>query len=165
MDQMTVKEIHGKHAAAFKTVTESTSLDTVVWTFAAGASVQAVFVIDDTGSYRGAITRNDLLKWVTAKIVGSEATSSLGAGNMREILTAGDAGYLMRGDSTVPPVSETMDLAAALTLMMNSGEPVLPVVDSEGKLVGDLRISEILHSVLSLNGEELMSVQAGGVSS
>lgn len=158
MNRIKVKEIHGQHTPAFITVKDSTSLDTVIRSFVAGASAQAIFVVDDQGLYRGAITRKDLLNWVAIKIVGGEPARSLSVGNMRTILFAADAADLMRKGSTVP---EMMDLAEALKLMMDSGEPVLPVVDDAGKLVGDLRVSEILDAVLRFDAN-LKEIQDTG---
>jgi CBS domain-containing protein len=146
MKRIRVKEIHDQHSSAFKTVEESTSLDTVVRSFASGSTAQAVFVVDDTGLYRGAITRKHLLNWVAVKIVGGESARSLSIGNMRSILFAAAAGDLMRQGFAAPAVPETMDLAEALKMMMDSGEPILPVVDEAGKLV--VRVSEILDAVL-----------------
>lgn len=154
-----MKEIHGLHTPAFKTVKDSASLDTVIRSFAADAFVQAIFVVDNQGLYRGAITRKDLLNWVAVKIVGGEAARSLSVGNMRTILFAADAADLMRKGSTVP---EMMGLAEALKLMMDSGEPVLPVVEDAGKLVGDLRVSEILNAVLGFDAEVQESQKTGG---
>lgn len=160
MNRIRVKEIHGQHAPAFKTVKSSTSLDTVIRSFAAGSSVQAIFVVDNQGLYRGAINRRDLLNWVAVKIVGGEPARSLSIGNMRTILFAADAGELMRKGIALP---EMTDLAKALKLMMDSGEPVLPVVDEAGMLVGDLRVSEILDAVLRFDAEAHESQDTGGV--
>lgn len=151
MKRITVGEVHNRHAPAFKTVNESTSLDVVIGTFAAGASVQAIFVVDDSGNYKGTINRKDLIGWVAIKLVGGESSRSMTVGHMRRILFAADAADLMRGGSRVPSVSDSTNLAKALQIMMDSGEPVLPVVDGTGKLVGDLRVSEILNAALNFD--------------
>ncbi len=148
MNRITVGEIHEKHVPGFKSVAASTSVDTVVRTFAANTSVQCVFVVEDDGQLIGAINRLDLLRWVAVKIIGGEASRSLSVGNIRRILFAADAGDLARRTSAVPTVSLDTDLDASLRLMMDSGEPVLPVVDADGRLVGDLRVSEILAAAL-----------------
>ena len=151
MKRITVGQIHNRHSAAFKPVRESTSLDTVVGTFAAGASVQSIFAVDESGFYKGAITRKDLLRWLAIKVVGGESSRSLSVGHMRQILFAADVNDLLRSGARVPAVSESMNLEQALGAMLDSDEPVLPVVDSEGKLVGDLRVSEILNAALNFD--------------
>lgn len=151
MNRILVKEIHDLHEVGFKTVTESAPLDEVVDTFAQGVATQIVFVIDNCDQYRGAITRKDLLNLIAVKMVGGETSRAVTVGNMRQILFASNAGDLMRGNASVPVVAETLNLAEALKLMMDSGEPVLPVVNGEGELVGDLRVSEILSALLNFD--------------
>lgn len=153
MKRITVGQIHNKHGAAFKPVRESTPLDTVIGTFAAGASVQSVFVVDESGFYKGAVTRKDLLRWLAVKVVGGESSRSLSVGNMRQILFAADVNDLVSGGARVPSISESTNLEQALRVMMDSDEPVLPVVDGEGKLVGDLRVSEILNAALNFDDD------------
>ncbi len=161
MNRIPVKEIHDLHEVGYKTVTESAKLDEVVRTFADGITTQIVFVVDEDEHYRGALTRKDLLSLIAVKMVGGETSRAMTIGNMRQILFASNAGDLMRGGARVPVVSESLNIAEALRLMMASGEPVLPVVDDDGKLVGDLRVSEILSAVLNFDEASQQVVQAG----
>jgi len=46
-------------------------------------------------------------------------------------------------------VQESDTLQAALEKMLDDEEDVLPVVDADGKILGDLRLSEVLWWVLA----------------
>ncbi len=162
LKSITVGEVHDTHVSAFETVREFVSLDVVISMFAARASVQAVFVVDDSGNYKDAITWDDLLKWVTVEVAGGESSRSMSAGNVRRSLFAANTGDLVRGRSMVPPVSESADLATALRIMMDSSEPVLPVVDRGGMVVGDLRVSEILAAALDYDAPSMKAPDSKG---
>lgn len=151
MRRITVGEIHDTHTPASRSVDANTPMESVVRTFATSAAIQSIFVVEDDGRLVGAINRLDLLRWVAVKIVGGEASRSLTVGNIRRIVFAADASDLARRAPSVPSISVETDLAAALRMMMDSGEPVVPVVDKHGKLVGDLRVSEVLSAALEFD--------------
>jgi CBS domain-containing protein len=135
----------------------------VIAKFADGPSVLAVFVIDDSGLFQGAIARKDLLSWVAIKAVGGESSHSMSVGNMRRMLAASTAADLIRNAPSMPVVTESTTLEKALLLMMDSGESILPVVDESGKLVGDLRVSEILNAALKFDVKVQASQAEGDV--
>ena len=161
MKRITVGEIHDRHTPGFKTVAPNSSLETVVRTFAASGAVQSIFVVEEDGRLVGAINRQDLLMWVGVKIVGGEASRTLTVGNIRRIVFAANARDLARRTSSVRPINPKTDLSAALRAMLDSGEPVVPVVDEDGKLVGDLRVSEVLAAALDFEQADMLSPASG----
>lgn len=47
--------------------------------------------------------------------------------------------------------------------MIDSGQAILPVIDDERKLIGDLRISEFLHAVLEAEDQGVEGKSSGPV--
>jgi len=64
------------------------------------------------------------------------------------IVNANKARDLAKCDGHSLGVKETDTLQTALDRMLELEEDVLPVIDNQGKILGDLRLSEILLKVI-----------------
>jgi hypothetical protein len=56
-------------------------------------------------------------------------------------------------------VKESDTLETAFNQMMNFGEDVIPVLDSEGRILGDLRLSEVLLQAVEVGEQAMPSTQ------
>lgn len=56
---------------------------------------------------------------------------------------------IARGDPRMLSVKENDTLQAALDKMLDHEEDVLPVLNSQGEILGDLRLSEVLRFTLA----------------
>jgi CBS-domain-containing membrane protein len=66
---------------------------------------------------------------------------------------------LARGDWRSLGVKESDTLETAFNQMMNFGEDVIPVLDSEGRILGDLRLSEVLLQAVEVGEQAMPSTQ------
>ena len=72
------------------------------------------------------------------------------------IVDAKKAKDLVSGDPKAITVKETDTLQTALDKMLDHEEDVLPVVDNERRILGDLRLSEVLLKAIEV-GKQVRS--------
>ena len=75
------------------------------------------------------------------------------------IVDARKAKDLVSTDSRGLAVKETDTLQIALDKMLDYEEDVLPVVDKEGRILGDLRLSEVLLKTIEMGKQVRESEQ------
>lgn len=125
-------------------VTPSTPLAEVVGAFVGRADLRGIFVVDAKGRLTGVITRQDLLHWAAEHL-------DLGRGgglDAHRMLTAGTAQEASRPQSAWCTVHPQDPLEDAFRLMRENELIDIPVVDDGGKILGDVRLTEILMFVL-----------------
>lgn len=72
------------------------------------------------------------------------------ASEITELVDKVKAKYLARGDRNSIDVKELDTLDKAFNQMMMFGEDIIPVLDDDGKVIGDLRLSEVLFKALEI---------------
>jgi CBS domain-containing protein len=98
-----------------------------------------VYVVDDQGKLLGAVTTETLLRLLGYR-VGVREFSGLSLWKlMRDILKEDVDGVLVK----VPSLRQTDKLTKALQIMLDNHVDDLPVVDSDGKLIGELNSLEM----------------------
>ena len=123
----------------------------VVLQLARQPELRGAFVVDHQQRLLGVITRTDLLEWARAKLGaalqapwrGTEETLRLAS-----LINATTAGQVMHKASSRAAVKLEDSLAHALRLMVELDLIVLPVVDGERRVVGEVRLSDILVRAL-----------------
>lgn len=145
MKRILVEDAYRVHGMASVVVPEGTSLEEVVTRFAQGPGVRAIFLIDSRERFAGLITGIDLLKWVQARFFGGRRSGGIALGDVLRVVFATKAKDLARGDWRSLGVKPTDTLETALEQMITHKEGTIPVLDDEGKILGDLRLSEVLQ--------------------
>ena len=102
---------------------------------------QKVYVIDEEGKLLGAVTTQTLLRLLGYRVGVREFAGFSLWKLMRDMLKEGVDGVFVK----VPPVKATDKLTKALQIMLDNHVSDLPVVDEDGKLVGELNSLEIFH--------------------
>ena len=102
---------------------------------------QKVYVIDEEGELLGAVTTQTLLRLLGYRVGVREFAGFSLWKLMRDMLKEGVDGVFVK----VPPVKATDKLTKALQIMLDNHVSDLPVVDANGKLVGELNSLEIFH--------------------
>jgi CBS domain-containing protein len=98
-----------------------------------------VYVVDEEGKLLGAVTTETLLRLLGYR-VGIREFAGLSLWKMmRDLLKEGVDGIFIR----VPTVKKTDKVTKALQVMLDNHLNDLPVVDSDGKLIGELNSLEI----------------------
>lgn len=146
MTTIKVGEIYGLHGGAYEVVSSNVALEEVISTFACKPAIRAVFLVDSGKGYAGVFSRLDLLRWVHIQIYGGKGRSEIRIADFYRLASAKVAKDLLSRDMSRFSVRETDSLQTALDLMLDYQQDIIPVVDNDKRVIGDLRLSEILQT-------------------
>ena len=144
MKTIRVEEVYRLHGTATASVPDDVPLEYVISRFAHEPGLRGMFLVDSHQRLAGIITRTDLMKWVHLQLFGGKGRHELMVSEFLRIVDARKARDLVRGDQHAVAVKETDTLQTALDKMLDYEEDVLPVLDIGGRILGDLRLSEVL---------------------
>ena len=120
----------------------------IIQRFANLPELRGIFVADSEQRLLGVITRRDLLAWARVKTGSPEEILSSPkvekAIRLINLMHASTVGQFMRPNSHRAAVKPDDSLAHALRIMVEMDLIVLPVVDETDRIVGDLKLSELL---------------------
>lgn len=152
MKNILVSEVYTLSETACLSLPEDTPLEEVVRQFANQPVVRAIFLTDSKERFTGMIRRLDLLKWLHLQLYGRTGGQRAFTGEIMRLTFAQKARDLARGGSTSMGVRPSDTLQHGMDLMLQYGEGVLPVLDSDGRILGDLRVTDILRKMIELGG-------------
>ena len=138
-----VKDIYQLLTCEAKTVNETASKQEVIKVMTSGSPLaRSVYVVDNEGKLKGTIALGDVIKGIAVQkglTPGSNDFKSIF--KLFQYSPYGAARDMMR-----PPVYATMNmkLQEALEIMIDSRLNELPVINDEGKVIGDLNAFELL---------------------
>jgi len=121
----------------------------VVSRFASDSSLRGIFLVDSRHRFAGVITRADLLKWSIIRLLRGKI-DIVSAAEAQRLVFATKAKDLRREDWVLLGVREDDSLQTALNQMIDSEEGIIPVLDSKGKILGDLSLSEVLLKAMEV---------------
>jgi CBS domain-containing protein len=150
MKRILVKEVYKSHGTASVALPEDTPLEDVIARFAHEPVLRGIFLVDSQQRLAGVITRMSLMKWVHFQLFGGRPTKTASPWEVFRFVGAAKAKDLSSRDWKSLPVVETDSLQTALERMIEHNEGVVPVVDTEGKILGDLRLPEVLLKALEV---------------
>ncbi|HEY41734.1 MAG TPA: CBS domain-containing protein [Dehalococcoidia bacterium] len=148
MKTIRVEQVYRLHGTATDSIPEDTSLEYVIGRFARESGLRGVFLVDSRQRLSGVLTRTDLMKWAHLQLFGGKGRHEIAISDFFRIIDAKKAKDLVTTDPRVISVKESDNLQNALDKMLDHEEDVLPVVDDERRILGDLRLSEVLLKVL-----------------
>jgi len=134
-------------------VQQDTPLEEVIRDFASDHTLRGIFLVDDAGRLAGVINRHDLLAWARFQFNLSSRSEPLRLSQVRRMVSAAHACDLAAPGSRQAAVRPEDSLEDALERMARYDLTDIPVVDAAGRIVDDLRLSEVLLSALSAQGE------------
>jgi hypothetical protein len=94
------------------------------------------------------VTRIDLIKWVHLQVSGGKGMDNVPIWNLLKLVAVRRVKDLTMNSQQDLTVRETDMIQNALDKMLSSEEDIVAVLDHEGKVLGDLRLSEILWWIL-----------------
>ena len=132
------------------TVRSDDPIDQVVANFAKDPGLRGIFVVDKQNRFVGVITRFELLQWTKYKLVPeiqeeldwkiiSDIKKYVYSTKAVEIINKGSSKAFLRMDDQI---------AKALHLMADYSLIDLPILDEKGKIIGDLKLSDLLNRIL-----------------
>ena len=132
-------------------VPEDSPLEEIIAGFAHAPEVPGVFLVDSHQRFVGLITDVNLMKWVQVKLFGGgKSRTASSAWEIFRLVSATKAGDLVREGGRSLGVRESDTLQDALEQMIEHGTSIIPVLDDEGRVLGDLRLSEVILKVLQV---------------
>ena len=144
-----VSEVHKLHSTASISVDEDASLEVIINKFSKRPSLRGVFLVNSEKIFTGMITRIDLIKWIHLQILGGQGMGRVPISEIVRLLEARKAKELALSYKRSVSVQEKDDIQKALNLMLNNEEDIIPVLNDQGRILGDLRLSEILQWFLA----------------
>lgn len=127
-------------------------LATAVHLFATDHNLRGIFLTSEDGRLTGVVNKQDLLHWVSLQLDMAAGGEPLTVGQMRRLVGAQRVADLATPGSAGAAVSLDETLADALRRMATYKLSDIPVVDGDGRVVNDLRLSEILAYMLDNGG-------------
>ncbi len=127
-------------------VPEDAPFEDVVKRFAKRADLRGIFVVDSAKRLVGVITRQDLLHWAANRL-GVADPDRHAWRDLYRVMTAATAKAACRPRSHLAAVHPSDDLEVAFHRMLENELIDIPVVDGEGRILGDIRLTEILAKV------------------
>lgn len=149
MDRISVSDVYNIHGSATLKVDAELSLEDVIGMLSRNPSMRGIFLLDSKQRFVGMITRIDLLRWAKLSLTGEQGGHKLSMATLYKIINARKARDLISGDQQSFCIKESDTLQSALNKMLDIEEDVIAVLDSEGKVLGDLRLSEVLSWIIN----------------
>ena len=128
-------------------VHESEPLREVSAKLASNPAVRGIFVVDSRGKFTGLISSVKLMKWVHLELFGGKGRKAITIGEVFSLIYASKAKDLLRRDLSSISLKETDTFQSALDKMIEYEEDVIPVLDKDGTIIGDLTLNEVLSAL------------------
>ena len=112
--------------------------------FAMKLDLRGIFITNEDGRLEGVINKQDLLHWVGLQLNQKSAGKPMTVGRMRRLVNAKKVVDLAARGSENTALRLNDTLADALHKMTSFNLADVPVVDDDGRIINDLRLSEIL---------------------
>jgi CBS domain-containing protein len=149
MNKTLVADVYKLHGTASVSMSADSLLEDVIGTFVREPSLRGVFLVDSKQRFVCMVTRIDLIKWAHLQLTGGKGGHEMPISEFFRIIDAKRARDLACRGRQALSVKESDSLQAALNKMSEYEEDVIPVLDSESGVLGDLRLSEVLWWVLA----------------
>ena len=144
MVKLLIKDIYNPNQTIALIVKEDESFTDVVKSFAEQPYIRGLFVVDKEGRYLGLIKRESILQWAKLKLGDISGYEEAILKYSKDTL-AKDLIYRYSEKAATHPDD---DAVKCLRLMLNYELTDIPVVDKDGKILGDVTIPELIAKVL-----------------
>lgn len=133
---------------------EDESIKIIIKTFADNTHLRGIFIVNSNEKFIGVITRNDLLLWAKIRL-GSGFEDGIFKkptyNDISKYVLSCKVSDMIHENSAEAYVKEGDDLLKALKLMLDMNLIDVPVLDHKGKVIGDLKLTEILLNIINSN--------------
>ena len=123
----------------------------VIKIFLDSSELRGIFVTDLDGQFVGVITRSDLLDWARVQVgdyFGEGGQSSDKTMRLSNIIRATTVGEILNPNSVIAAVRLEDTAKDAMGKMVQLNTIVIPVIDEDNQIIGDIKLSEILAASL-----------------
>ncbi len=149
MNNPLVADVYKLHGSAVVVLPDDSSLNDAIGSLVRESSSRGIFLVDSKQRYVGMVTRVNLIRWAHLNLTGGKGRHEIPISSFFRVIDARNAKDLVNKDQRTYSVKETDTLQAALDKMLDYEEDIIPVLDNVGKILGDLRLSEVLWWILA----------------
>ena len=150
MKTIRVEEVYRLHNASTASIPEDVSLEYVIDRFACEPGIRGFFLVDSGKRLSGMLTRDDLMRWAYIQFFDQRSGHNVTISDFFRIADAKKAKDLATSAPLSIAVKESDTVQDALEKMLRFQEDVLPVIDSESRILGDIRLSEIMLKAIEI---------------
>ena len=118
--------------------------------FAEDPCCGGIFIIDKDKRFIGVITRYDLLTWAKFKIGAGIDSGAISMEEIHKYVHSTKIKEFINKYSGRICLTPDDSLLDALNLMLSEDLITVPIVDERGKILGDLKLSEVLTKIISM---------------
>jgi CBS-domain-containing membrane protein len=151
METIKVEDVYHFYDMAAVAVPEDLSLRDVVAKFAFDPNLRAIFLYDHQEKFTCMLSRVDVMRWAHLQLFEGKGINVIKITDFFRIKVASEAKALTRREMIPYCVRESDTLHTALKRMIEYEEDIIPVLDQDDRIVGDLRLSEVLLKTLEMN--------------
>jgi CBS-domain-containing membrane protein len=149
--KLIVKDVYDPKKMHSLLIDENESVNKVIEAFGKKPALRGIFIIDRERKLIGVVTRLDLLKWAKYKLrVGIDSDVIAPVSEIRRYVYSTKVKELVGKSNINAYVRPDDEVTSALSLMLSQDLIDVPVVDENGRILGDLKLSEILTKILQI---------------
>ena len=150
MEAIRVMDVYQSHGMAAASIPEDMPLANVVSRFALEPNLRAIFLVDSNERFTHMLSRFDLLKWAHLQLFRGKGIREIKVTDFVRIAEAREVKSLARRDEHSFHIKVSDTLRTALNRMIEYQEDIIPVLDDDGRVLGDLKLSEVLLKTLEM---------------
>ncbi|MFN3622018.1 MAG: CBS domain-containing protein [Nitrososphaerales archaeon] len=147
MKKLLIKDIYNPEKTVALIVKEDENFTNIVKKFVEEPYIRGLFVIDKSGRYVGFIKRESILQWAKVKLGDVSGLEEYIFKFSKDAI----AKQLIYPHSEKATISPEDDAVKCLRLMLSYDLTDIPVVDKNGKILGDVTIPELIAKVLEVS--------------
>ena len=129
---------------------EDALLEDVIARLGNNPNIHTIFLVDSKRRFTGIVRRSDLMKWARFHFFGDTEVKALILRDFYHYVGAAKGKELRQGNWQSLPVKESDTLQTALDRMISYEEDVIPVVDTRGRILGDVTLSEVFLKAIEV---------------
>lgn len=154
MKKLRVEEVFDPSEKLCLLVEENEPFNQVVEKLAGQRQLRSVVVVDAHKKLKGVITRHILLKWAQTKMRRGLPEPSTSIEDVLKLVRLASRNTAGEVAQPTPGVKLSDDIQQAIRVMLETDLIDIPAVDDSGRVLGDLRLSEILSKVIDIDRGE-----------
>lgn len=159
MNKTTVDHISARSTMKALVLPEHTPLMEAIDRFASNEGQHGIFLVNNDNRLTGVVNNMDLLDWARLQFDVMPGKAPLTVGKVRRLISAKYVSDLAVPNSERKSINLNETLADALTKMANYDLEDIAVVDNDGHIVNDLRLSEVLSFALHVERGDAPSIE------
>ena len=149
-DNLRIRDIFNPRDMHTLLVYEKDTIRNAIRHFAEDPCCGGIFIIDKDKRFKGVITRYDLLTWAKFKIGAGIESDAISIEEIHKYVHSTKIKEFINKYNDRIRLTLDNSLLDALNMMLSEDLITVPVVDERGKILGDLKLSEVLTKILDI---------------